>query len=339
MKSCRAMRPRSPGWRTSRASSSIRIRSAPTISIIRTSCASISIRYRACAWARSAKSRVSSRRRSTTSGSSAGRRRQARAASTSTSGSSASWTFARGSPRGAGVCARGRTPSAGAGHEQVVEGGTPRRLPRLQPEREGPDVAAAYSVRPEARRTRVGAALLGRNRRLRSRISRSGRCPRGSRRSAIGTRTSTSHPAHSKRCWSCRATRARRPGRRAVAAALQETARRARARRRPARASVHPLIEIGRAQEKDAALAGLERWKVRHPDAAAHLAAGRCARRCDAGALPDVDAHPGEPAARPGRSSSAAGTARPGRKPRPGRRMAKGERRRRRGTAGVEGRR
>jgi len=34
----------------------------------------------------------------------------------------------------------------------------------------------------------------------------------------------------------------------------------------------HPLIEIGRAQRKDAALAGLERWKTRHPEAAAHLA-------------------------------------------------------------------
>jgi len=34
----------------------------------------------------------------------------------------------------------------------------------------------------------------------------------------------------------------------------------------------HPLIEIGRAQKKDDALAGLERWRQRHPEAAAHLA-------------------------------------------------------------------
>ncbi|HEX7086018.1 MAG TPA: non-homologous end-joining DNA ligase [Vicinamibacterales bacterium] len=34
----------------------------------------------------------------------------------------------------------------------------------------------------------------------------------------------------------------------------------------------HPLIEIGRASKKDEALAGLERWKARHPEAAAHLA-------------------------------------------------------------------
>jgi len=33
----------------------------------------------------------------------------------------------------------------------------------------------------------------------------------------------------------------------------------------------HPLVEIGRAREKRDALAGLERWKDRHPDAAAHL--------------------------------------------------------------------
>src|ERR671922_17459 len=34
----------------------------------------------------------------------------------------------------------------------------------------------------------------------------------------------------------------------------------------------HPLIEIARAQRKDDALAGLERWRARHPEAAAHLA-------------------------------------------------------------------
>src|SRR3954452_4159252 len=38
-------------------------------------------------------------------------------------------------------------------------------------------------------------------------------------------------------------------------------------RRTPSR----PLIEIGRARKKDDALAGVERWKARHPEAAAHL--------------------------------------------------------------------
>jgi hypothetical protein len=39
-------------------------------------------------------------------------------------------------------------------------------------------------------------------------------------------------------------------------------------RRTPSR----PLVEIARARRKDDALAGLERWKARHPEAAAHLA-------------------------------------------------------------------
>jgi bifunctional non-homologous end joining protein LigD len=37
------------------------------------------------------------------------------------------------------------------------------------------------------------------------------------------------------------------------------------------RTTKHPLIEIGRAERKDDALAGLERWKARHPAAAARL--------------------------------------------------------------------
>ena len=37
------------------------------------------------------------------------------------------------------------------------------------------------------------------------------------------------------------------------------------------RVSSKPLIEVGRAAKKDDALAGLERWKTRHPEAAAHL--------------------------------------------------------------------
>jgi hypothetical protein len=37
------------------------------------------------------------------------------------------------------------------------------------------------------------------------------------------------------------------------------------------RKSTKPLIEIGRARRKEDALAGLERWKARHPQAASHL--------------------------------------------------------------------
>lgn len=37
------------------------------------------------------------------------------------------------------------------------------------------------------------------------------------------------------------------------------------------RVPTRPLIEIARSSSKDAALAGVERWKARHPEAAAHL--------------------------------------------------------------------
>jgi DNA ligase D-like protein (predicted polymerase) len=37
------------------------------------------------------------------------------------------------------------------------------------------------------------------------------------------------------------------------------------------RVPTKPLVEIARARKKDDALAGLERWKARHPEAAAHL--------------------------------------------------------------------
>ncbi len=45
------------------------------------------------------------------------------------------------------------------------------------------------------------------------------------------------------------------------------------ARVQPSRRRVpkHPLVEIGRAEKKEDALAGLERWRTRHPEAAAHL--------------------------------------------------------------------
>jgi DNA ligase D-like protein (predicted polymerase) len=52
------------------------------------------------------------------------------------------------------------------------------------------------------------------------------------------------------------------PAKRAKAARKKSTGR---------RVSKHPLIEIGRAEKKSDVVAGLERWKARHPDAAAHL--------------------------------------------------------------------
>jgi hypothetical protein len=37
------------------------------------------------------------------------------------------------------------------------------------------------------------------------------------------------------------------------------------------RVAQHPLIEIGRSRKKEDVVAGLERWRARHPTAAAHL--------------------------------------------------------------------
>jgi hypothetical protein len=48
---------------------------------------------------------------------------------------------------------------------------------------------------------------------------------------------------------------------------VQPSKRRGSGRRVPTK----PLVEVARAAKKDDALAGLERWKARHPDAAAHL--------------------------------------------------------------------
>jgi len=48
---------------------------------------------------------------------------------------------------------------------------------------------------------------------------------------------------------------------------VQPSKRRGTGRRVPTK----PLVEIARAAKKDDALAGLERWKARHPEAAAHL--------------------------------------------------------------------
>ena len=207
----------------------------------------------------------------------------------------------RGPARGAGAGARSRTARAGARDEQVVEGRTPRRVPRLQPEREGPHRwPRAYSVRPRPD-ARVSAPLTW---------DEIDACDPGdftlatmpARFAGVGDRHAgdrRTRRARSKRCSSSRRAQegegwATRRGRRTI----KKQARRAAARvapstaQRDARASIRS-IEIGRARKKADALAGLERWKARHPDAAAHLAAGRRARRCDARPLP-----------RPGRASA-----------------------------------
>lgn len=61
------------------------------------------------------------------------------------------------------------------------------------------------------------------------------------------------------------------PSRRRPATSSAGTEGEAAAPRRARRVPIHPLVEIGRARRKDDALAGLERWKARHPDVVSHL--------------------------------------------------------------------
>ena len=216
--------------------------------------------------------------------------------------------------------------SAGPGHEQVVEGGAPRRLPRLQPEREGPDGRLGLLDPAAARRARLHAADLGRGPDGRSRgVHDRDRARRGSPRSAIRAPASTTPSARWRRSSSSaggtrpraratprgRRTTPSRPASRrgssrrrrgAPSPSTSRVAARAAGRRRrsppngrrpspPAtrtpglptewegtrptptgrRKSNVPVIEISRAASKAEALEGLDRWKARHPEAAAAL--------------------------------------------------------------------
>ena len=74
-----------------------------------------------------------------------------------------------GAARGAGAGARGRAARAGDLHQQVVEGGAPRRLRGLQPEREGPDGRRRLFGAAHRGRAGLRTAGVGRSRRLRPR--------------------------------------------------------------------------------------------------------------------------------------------------------------------------
>ena len=105
--------------------------------------------------------------------------------------------------RGPGAGARGRAPGSVAGDVEVVEGGAPRRLPRLQPERQGPHGGIGLLGAASPRRHRQRAAALGRG---------GGRGARGLHaedRAGDDTRSwetsapaSTSRRSRSSRCWS-----------------------------------------------------------------------------------------------------------------------------------------
>ena len=170
-KSCRGTPRRWRGWRTSPVSSSIRIRCAPTTSIIPTSCGSISIRFPASSGRIREVARVVHATLDDlklvgwpkTSGSRGISVRADRAALAFHEVRRAALALAREVER--------RVP--GARHQQVVEGGASRRLPRLQPERErwsravlGP--AGAGRARVGDTRVRFGPNRYTASRRCRS---------------------------------------------------------------------------------------------------------------------------------------------------------------------------
>ena len=167
----------------------------------------------------------------------------------------------RGAPRRARARARGRAARARARDQQVVEGRAPRRLPRLQPEREGSHGRERLLGAADARRARLGAAHLGRARRVRpedftlrtmpARFARLGDRHAGidaqpvlARRAAraVGARRSARASATRR---GRRTTRSRPASRRACSRRDAATRR----AERPAR-STNPLIEIGRAREE-----------------------------------------------------------------------------------------
>ena len=239
------MRPASPGSSTSAASSCIRTRCAPAISIIRTSSASISIRRPASRGRTSAAWRWRCKALLEELGpDAAGRRPAARAACTSMSASQPRWTFTE-------------VRRAALALSREIE----RRMPALatskwwKEERHGVfldynqnakdrTTCSAYSVRPLPD-ARVSAPLaLGRGARLRPgrlhgadhagalRRDRRSACRHGRCRRARWSRCSSSRRATRRRGW------ATRPGRRISARWTGEAPRVAPSRaKRPAQGS------------------------------------------------------------------------------------------------------
>ena len=266
-----------PGSTTSAASTSTRTRSGPRISTIPTSCGSTStrcpvcrgtqIRHVALVGSRGARGGRAGRLAQDVGLTRHPHQRPDRAA----------LDVPGGPPGGAGPRPRRRAAGARARHHQVVEGGAPRRLPRLQPERQGPDGRLRVLGAPAARCAGLDAADLGRgadgrgrglhdrhgpgavrrDRRPGGRHRRRGRVARGAA-GALGAR------------------RGGGPGRRSVAAELRASRPASRrASSRPARAGRSPSTSRGAA-----------RRVVRPPDVAAERAAAVAAGDPNAGCRP-----------------------------------------------------
>ena len=197
------------------------------------------------------------------------------------------WTYPGGAPGGPRPGPGRRAARAGDRDLEVVEGGAPRRLPRLQPERQGPDRRLGVFRPAAAGRPRLGAPRRGtRSRPARPRRSRSPPSRPGSRRSGIRGRGSTRPWDRWTRCSSCRGgTRPRawatRRGRRTTGS--RRASRPGSSRRRQRRAAAAYDTPEAEA-EREKARAAMERRFAAAEAAAA--AARRRPRRPGAGTRP-----------------------------------------------------
>ena len=158
----------------------------------------------------------------------------------------------RGPPRGAGAGARGRAADR-AGDLEVVEGGAPRRLRRLQPERPRPHRRLGLVGAPGPRRPRLDPARVGRGARRRPGRAAPRHRPGAARRARRPLGDDRRRPPLAR--LAARARRPRRgrgPRRRPVAAPLPQAEGRAEAR------AAEPGAEIGTER----------RWRSARPTAA-----------------------------------------------------------------------
>ena len=119
--------------------------------------------------------------------------------------------LARRAPRSARAGARGRAARARPRDEQVVEGGAPRRVRRLQPERPRPDRGVVLLRPPDPGRAGVVRARVGRGRRRRARRPADRHRARpATDDAATPRRTSTASRARSTSCSSSRGATRRR---------------------------------------------------------------------------------------------------------------------------------
>ena len=285
-RSCRATRPRSPGWRTSAASSSTRTRCARRTSTIPTSCASTSTRCRAssgrsCVAVAAGRARGARRPRARGLAEDVGLARHPRQrADPSRAGRSTRC----GAPRW-----RWRARSSGARPTLATSKWwkEERHGVFLDYNQNAKDrtVCSAYSVRPKpdarvsapvtwdelaavrspedftlrtmpARFAAIGDRHAGIDEQPVLARGAAGAVRRGRRRrgwaTRPGRRTTRSRPGEPPRVAAVASARA-------PAAPAAAASRRSRSSRSAAR------------DRKEDALAGLERWKARHPEAAAHL--------------------------------------------------------------------